>query len=259
MESTDSTANTGSTNSTGSTGTTENTGNPRSALDGNEAVNLAAEQAKNTAHRNIPPLGLDEIPLPDDTANLREGPNLHDGLLGLLPLVGVWHGTGQAIGAASGNTGATGNANAENGTGNTEEYAFGQQLVISHDGENYLKFDSRIWRLDANGNPTGADQREIGFWRISLKDEIEVTLTNSRGLVEILYGEPVNERAWQLQSASTIATETGPASHGPGKRMYGLMPNNNLGWVDERVAAGSTQDDITFIPYMSGELKRVAG
>ena len=37
------------------------------------------------------------------------------------------------------------------------------------------------------------------------------------------------------------------------------MPNNNLGWVDERVAAGSTQDDITFIPYMSGELKRVAG
>ena len=62
----------------------------RTALDGNAAVNLAAEQSKNTAHRNIPALGLDEIPLPDDTANLREGPNLHDGLLGLLPLVGVW-------------------------------------------------------------------------------------------------------------------------------------------------------------------------
>lgn len=224
---------------------TENT--TPNALDGNEAVNLAAEQSKNTAHRNIPALGLDEIPLPDDTANLREGPNLHDGLLGLLPLVGVWQGSGQAVADASGTD------------GDTEEYAFGQQLVISHDGENYLRFDSRIWRIDAQGNPTGADQREIGFWRISLKDEIEVTLTNSRGLVEILYGEPVNERAWQLQSATTIATETGPASHGPGKRMYGLMPNNNLGWVDERVAAGSTQDDITFIPYMSGELKRIAG
>ena len=217
----------------------------RTALDGNAAVNLAAEQSKNTAHRNIPALGLDEIPLPDDTANLREGPNLHDGLVGLLPHVGVWQGTGQAVDLAE--------------AGNHTEYAFGQQLVISHDGENYLRFDSRIWRIDSDGNAIGADQRETGFWRISLKDEIEVTLTNSRGLVEVLYGEPVNERAWQLTSASTIATETGPSTHGPGKRIYGLMPNNNLGWVDERVAPGSTQDDIAFVPYMSGELKRIAG
>ena len=65
-------------------------------LNGNEAVNLAAEQSKATAHRNIPALGFDEMPLPADTANLREGPNLHDGLLALLPLVGVWHGEGQA-------------------------------------------------------------------------------------------------------------------------------------------------------------------
>lgn len=216
-------------------------------LNSNDAVNLAAEQSKGTAHRNIPALGLDEIPLPDDTANLRKGPNLHDGLLGLLPLVGVWQGEGQAVELP---------ASPEE---EPKDYAFGQQLVISHDGENYLRFDSRIWRIDENGEPTGADQRETGFWRISLKDEIEVTLTNSRGLVEALYGSPVNERAWQITSASTIATEQGPANHGPGKRMYGLMPNNNLGWVDERVAAGSPQDDITFIPYMSAELKRIAG
>ena len=156
------------------------------------------------------------------------------GLLALLPLVGVWSGSGQA-------------------NDNGEEYAFGQRLVVSHDGENYLRFESRTWRLDEEGNSTGADQREVGFWRISLKDEIEVTLTNSRGLVEILYGEPVNERAWQLTSASTIATETGPASHGPGKRLYGLMPNNNLGWVDERAVDGE------MVPYMSAELKRIAG
>ena len=209
-------------------------------LNGNEAVNVAAEQSKATAHRNVPALGFDEMPLPADTANLREGPSLHDGLLALLPLVGVWHGEGQA-------------------NDNGDEYAFGQQLVISHDGENYLRFESRIWRLDEDGKPTGADQREVGFWRISLKDEIEVTLTNSRGLVEIMYGAPVNERAWQLTSASTLATETGPESHGPGKRLYGLMPNNNLGWVDERVAGGTAEDELVFIPYMSAELQRIAG
>ena len=207
-------------------------------LNGNDAVNLAAEQSKSTAHRNIPELGFEDMPLEADTANLRYGPSLHDGLLALLPLVGVWSGSGQANDPSD---------------PEGEEYAFGQQLIVSHDGENYLRFESRIWRLDSEGNTTGADQREVGFWRISLKDEIEVTLTNSRGLVEIMYGGLVNERAWQLTSASTIATETGPAAHGPGKRLYGLMPNNNLGWVDERVVDGES------VPYMSAELKRVAG
>lgn len=216
--------------------TSENTAGNK--LNGNDAVNLAAEQAKDTAHRNIPELGFEDMPLEADTANLRYGPSLHDGLLALLPLVGVWSGSGQANDPSD---------------PEGEEYAFGQQLVVSHDGENYLRFESRTWRLDSAGNATGADQREVGFWRISLKDEIEVTLTNSRGLVEILYGEPVNERAWQLTSASTIATETGPAAHGPGKRLYGLMPNNNLGWVDERAVDGE------MVPYMSAELKRVAG
>lgn len=216
----------------------ENANTNEQKLDGNEAVNLAAEQSKATAHRNIPALGFDDMPLEADTANLRYGPSLHDGLLALLPLVGVWSGSGQANDPSDPEGG---------------EYAFGQQLVISHDGENYLRFESRTWRLDSDGNATGADQREVGFWRISPKDEIEVTLTNSRGLVEVLYGEPVNERAWQITSASTIATETGPAAHGPGKRLYGLMPNNNLGWVDERAVDGE------MVPYMSAELKRVAG
>ena len=35
--------------------------------------------------------------------------------------------------------------------------------------------------------------------------------------------------------------------------MYGLMPNNNLGWVDERLVDGEMR------PYMSAELSRVAG
>ncbi|MEH0147214.1 FABP family protein [Corynebacterium sp. Q4381] len=203
-------------------------------LDGSAAVNLAAEQSKHTADKNIPGLGFEGFPLEDDTANLRQGPSLHDGLLALLPLVGVWQGTGEA-------------------NDHGEEYAFGQQLVISHDGGNYLRFESRQWRLNEEGESTGADQREVGFWRISEKDEIEVTLTNSRGLVEVLYGSLLNERAWQLESASTIATERGPVDHGPGKRLYGLMPNNNLGWVDERVVDGE------LVPYMSAELKRVAG
>lgn len=212
----------------------ENTGPAQpTSLDGSEAVNLAAEQSQNTAHRNIPL--TDELPVPDDTANLRQGPNLHDGLLALLPLVGVWRGEGQADTATDG------------------QYSFGQQIVFAHDGENYLSFESRMWKLDDQGEAAGPDQRESGFWRINLKDEIEFISTHSTGVVEIYYGQPVNERAWELEAASTMVTATGPSTLGPGKRLYGLMPNNDLGWVDERLVDGEMH------PRMSAQLKRVAG
>src|SRR5699024_5190145 len=114
-------------------------------------------------------------------------------------------------------------------------------------------FSSRTWKIDSEGVAGDAYVRETGFWRISAKDEIEMTYTSSNGIVEIFYGEVFNERAWQLQSASTMVTETGPKHLGPGQRMYGLMPNNNLGWVDERLV------DDEMRPYMSAELRRVAG
>lgn len=204
-------------------------------LNGNDAVNQAAEAWKEASSRNIPAINLGDAPLEEDTANLRQGPSLHDGLLALLPLVGVWQGEGQAHDV--------------DGT----QYTFGQQLVIAHDGGNYLTYSSRTWKIDEEGKPAGASIRENGFWRVSLKDEIEMTYTSSNGIVEIFYGEPFNERAWSLQSASTMVTETGPKSLGPGKRMFGLMPNNNLGWVDERLVDGEMR------PYMSAELVRIAG
>lgn len=64
------------------------------ASSGDRAVAAAAERAKVTAGRNIQ--SFDDLPLPADTANLREGANLNDALLALLPLVGVWRGEGEA-------------------------------------------------------------------------------------------------------------------------------------------------------------------
>ena len=60
----------------------------RSPGSGDRAVAAAIERAKMTAARNIPV--FDDLPGPADTANLREGANLNDALLALLPLVGVW-------------------------------------------------------------------------------------------------------------------------------------------------------------------------
>ena len=208
---------------------------PKISLGGSDAVNLAAEQWKETAHRNIP--GLGDLPIPDDTANLREGPSLHDGLLALLPLVGVWRGTGQAL---------------DHTDADAKPTQFGQQIIFAHDGENYLTYSSRVWKLDDEGNQVGLDHRETGFWRITGKDEIEVVVAHSTGVVEIFYGNPIKERAWEI-TASTLVTTTGPKNLGAGKRLFGLMPNNNLGWVDERMVDGE------YHPRMSAELSRVIG
>lgn len=201
-------------------------------LNPDDAVSRAAEQAKTTSSRNLPTFG--DLPVDEDTANLRLGPNLDDALLALLPLVGVWRGTGEAV-------------------GDSGEYRFGQQIVFAHDGGDYLSYSSTIWRLDEDDTPAGLDQREVGFMRISASDEIEMTVTNSGGVVEIYYGEPLNERAWQLESALTTVTTSGPATLGPGKRLYGLLPTNDLGWVEERVVDGA------LTPYKSAQLQRFAG
>lgn len=213
---------------------TDNSQNNPGPVNPNEAIAQAEESAKNTSSRNLP--DFNDLPIPEDTANLRLGPNLHDGLLALLPLIGVWRGQGQA---------------AQPGE---EEFTFGQQIVFAHDGENRIRYESRSWRMDDDGQPLDTpDRRESGWLRIGEDDNIEMTVAHSDGIVEILYGKPLTERAWQLESASTMVTETGPADLGPGKRLYGLMPNNDLGWVDERLVNGE------MTPWMSAQLQRVVG
>ena len=72
-------------------------GNGQAAGGGNAdaAIEAAARRAELTGHRNLPQ--FDDLPGRPDTANLREGPDLHPQCLPLLPLVGVWRGEGQAV------------------------------------------------------------------------------------------------------------------------------------------------------------------
>src|SRR5258708_24627469 len=117
----------------------------RVVTSGDDAVAAAAERAKTTAARNIPV--FDDLPLPADTANLREGANLNDALLALLPLVGVWRGEGE-------------------GRGPSGDYRFGQQIVVSHDGGDYLNWEARSWRLTDTGDYEAPALRETGLCRV---------------------------------------------------------------------------------------------
>ncbi|WP_395309933.1 FABP family protein [Mycobacterium sp. AMU20-3851] len=206
---------------------------------GDRAVASAAERAKITAARNIP--GFDDLPIPADTANLRAGADLNPALLALLPLVGVWRGEGEGRDADG-------------------DYRFGQQIVVSHDGGDYLNWDSRSWRLDAAGEYQGPDLRETGFWRFvsdpADPDEtqaIELLLAHSSGFIELFYGSPLNQASWEL-ATDALARSKSSTLVGGAKRLYGIIEAGDLAYVEERVDA-----DGGLVPHLSARLSRFIG
>ena len=208
---------------------------------GDRAVAAAEERAKETAGRNIPT--LPDLPLPEDTANLRLGPDLHPGMLALLPLGGVWRGEGEGRDPDSG------------------DYRFGQQIVVSHDGGNYLSWEARSWRLDDDGGYVGPDHRESGFWRVagdgipgSTNEEVvELLLTHASGVVELFYGQALTQSSWELATDVVIRSESGELVGGA-KRLYGIVEGGDLAYVEERVVA-----DGPLEPRFSARLARYIG
>jgi hypothetical protein len=210
-----------------------------SAGRGDRAVAAAAERAKLTAGRNIP--SYDDLPLPADTANLREGANLSDALLALLPLVGVWRGEGE-------------------GRGHDGDYRFGQQIVVSHDGGDYLNWEARSWRLSETGEYQERGLRETGFWRFVPDPDdpgeshaIELLLAHSAGYVELFYGRPLTQSSWELVTDALARSRSGVLVGGA-KRLYGIVEGGDLAYVEERVDA-----DGGLVPHLSARLSRFVG
>ena len=205
---------------------------------GDRAVAAAAARAKQTAGRNIPV--FDDLPIVD-TANLRHGADFHDALLALLPLVGVWRGEGE-------------------GRGPHGDYRFGQQIIVSHDGGDYLNWEARSWRLDEAGEYHSPGLRETGFWRFvhdpADPDEtqaIELLLAHSAGYVELFYGHPRTQSSWELVTDALARSKSGMLVGGA-KRLYGIVDGGDLAYVEERVDA-----DGGLVPHLSARLTRHVG
>lgn len=206
---------------------------------GDDAVAAAAERAKATAARNIPVFA--DLPGPHDTANLREGADLNDALLALLPLVGVWRGEGE-------------------GRDTDGDYRFGQQIVVSHSGGDYLIWEARSWRLTESGEYDRPWLRESGFWRFisdpadpSESQAIELLLAHSSGYIELFYGRPLSQSSWELATDALARSKSGVLVGGA-KRLYGIVEGGDLGYVEERVDA-----DGGLVPHLSARLARFAG
>ncbi|MFW3171828.1 FABP family protein [Geodermatophilus sp. CPCC 206100] len=171
-----------------------------------------------------------ELPVPD-TVDVRSGPEVSEELLAVLPLLGEWHGEGQAAGAEG-------------------DHRFGQWIRFSHDGRGFLAYESRTWRLSDDGQLAGPGVRESGFWRPRGRDDVELLVTSPDGLVELYVGRARTTTSWELTSDVVARTPDAPEVT-RAVRLYGLV-EGALMYAIDRAAA-----DEPLRPTMSARLERI--
>ena len=134
-----------------------------------------------------------------------------------------------------------------------EPRKFGQQITFAHDGRPFLSYESRAWLLDDDGNVIRPAAREVGWWRPQEDDTIEVLLTHATGVTEIYYGKPRTHTSWELDTDLVVRTVTAKDVTAA-KRLYGLVNNGDLAYVEERAMVGQELQ-----PHTSAYLTRVVG
>ena len=177
-----------------------------------------------------PASGPTELPV-EDTVDVRTGPEVAHELLAVLPLLGEWHGEGQAAGAGG-------------------DHRFGQWVRFAHDGRDFLSYESRTWRLSDDGRVLGPDQRESGFLRPRGEDEVELLVSSPAGLVEIYVGTARTTTSWELDTDVLARTPDHPDTS-RAKRLYGIVEGALLYAIDR---AGGDQP---LRPTMSARLERI--
>jgi hypothetical protein len=172
-----------------------------------------------------------------ETHDLRHGPDLHPDMLPLLPYIGVWRGRGQG------------------GYPTMEDFAFGQEIEVSHDGRPFLLYQSRTWILDGDDKPVRPAAREIGWFRISQGDgkrfEVELELSHPTGIMELYYGH-VDGTTVELATDAVVRSPQAKEVTA-GKRLYGIV-EGALMYAAELAAVGHP-----LTPHLSARLERVAG
>lgn len=185
---------------------------------------------------NAPP--VDPYPF-EDSHDLRVGPDLHPALNGLLPYIGLWRGRGRG-----------GYPSIE------DDFDYGQEIRISHDGRPFLHYESRAWLLDAESRPIRPAGREVGWWRPVFDgdratDEIEALMSNPTGIMELYLGRR-NGTQVELVTDAVLRTSTAKEVSA-GHRLFGIVEGALL-YAHDMAAVGHPLS-----PHLSARLIRVGG
>lgn len=156
-----------------------------------------------------------EVPALSDTTDLRSGPEIHDALLAVLPLVGRWAGHGTGI-----------------KPGSEVAFDYAQRVSFSHDGRPFLSYESHTWLLNDDGSVLRPAFRENGFLRPGTDGESpELVLASAAGLIELFAGL-AGDRRWEFATSAVGFTPSAKEVSGE-RRLYALTASDQLAYVQE--------------------------
>ena len=181
--------------------------------------------------RNLTPASPEPIPgsLADEQ---QQSPGVHPALEHLAWLVGTWHGLGVG------------------GYPTIDSYRYEQEVRFEHDGRPFLRYESKSWLIDDDGNRLRPSASEVGWWRpgASARD-IEVLLAHHTGVVEVYVGEIAFHR---IELATDVVARTTTAKEVSGnKRLYGKV-EDDLAYAIDMAAVGQPLQS-----HLSARLQRV--
>lgn len=128
---------------------------------------------------------------------------------------------------------------------------FGQEVICTHDKRAFLRWESRTWLLDEEGNLVRQSATELGFWRVLGSGEIELLLTHPTGILEMYVGEKDPERpAVQLRTDGVLRSPEAK-EYNAATRMYGYV-EGQLMWAMDMAAVGHPLQS-----HLSARLNRV--
>jgi len=177
-----------------------------------------------------------EVPANVDTVDLRTGPEIHQALLGLLPLVGTWSGEGTVLVPAT-----------------QDEIRYTQRITVAHDGRPFLLWNAQSWLMNPDGSVLRPASRETGFWRpggdgSGHGDEIELVLALNNGIVEVFAGT-AGDQQWEL---TTSDMGYAPSAKRPaGERRLLAIVEGDLFYAEELAL-----EPGEFHPHLNARLTR---
>ncbi|MET7478406.1 FABP family protein [Streptomyces sp. NPDC005648] len=159
-----------------------------------------------------------QCPYPD-AREPGEVPEPHALLTPVLGLLGTWRGRGRG----------------EYPTLDSD-FRYAQEVVLSHDGRPFLRYEARAWLLDADGSAVRAAARESGWWRLQADGRVEALITQPTGIAEIAVGR-VRDDTVELATHQVALTPTAKRVDAT-RRRYTLTDGGTLSFVHELAAVG---------------------
>jgi hypothetical protein len=167
--------------------------------------------------------------------------DLHPHCVPLAFLLGTWAGAGVG------------------GYPTIESFNFGQEVVFSYTpGKPFLRYESRSWLLDEEGNQVRPLAQESGYWRPQERTAANGTAGTARTLLEVILAHPTGiSEIWvgeadgakvELRTDVVARTETAK-EYTAGHRLYGLVQGDLL-WAFDMAAM-----DQPMQSHLSAQLK----